>query len=304
MLSTSNIKINSAKGSINIGKYQETINTLDMIKGSLIILSNNGSLTVNKMRYDNTVIPQGTYTSGPFIKGLGSVIVMTTDAPILPPTMIPYSFSGIIVNPNSVMQATKKYGMLIGNGGFGWQTGKTSINIVLNGFELTFDNGNGNMFNYAGAISGNGKVIIKGTSTKTTKPAPLVLSGNTSNTFVGPLQVIQGVVELAKIDSIAIPGDLIINDFANEEIRWSQSNQFSPISNIIMNCKNGIINIGGYQDSVDNVTMANGSKIVTKLGGVLKINKLIYDDAQVNAGTYGNSDLPFIMGDGNVIILD
>ena len=304
LASTSNIKINSAKGSINIGMYQETIDTLDMIKGSLIILSNNGSLTVNKMRYDNTVVPQGTYTSGPFIKGLGSVIVMTTDAPILPPVMIPYSFSGMIANPNTVMQAVKKYGMLIGNGGFGWQTGKTLVNVVLNGFELTFDNGNGNMFNYAGAISGNGKVIIKGTSTKTAKPTPLVLSGNTSNTFVGPLQVIQGVVELAKIDSIAIPGDLIINDFANEEIRWTQSNQFAPNSNIIMNCKNGILNIGGCQDAVDNVTMANGSKIVTTLGGVLKINKLIYDDAHVNAGTYGNSDLPFIIGDGTVIILD
>ena len=68
--------------------------------------------------------------------------------------------------------------------------------------------------------------------------------------------------------------------------------------------ENGILNIGGCQDAVDNVTMANGSKIVTELLGVLKINKLIYDDAQVNAGTYGNSDLPFIIGDGTIIILD
>ena len=215
--------------------------------------------------------------------------------------------SGNIVNPNSLVDYTKNYAKLAANTAFGWQTGRTLINTDLNTFEFTMNNGNGNMYNYAGIIAGNGTVIIVGTTTNvnnpTLNPLPLIISGTNSNIYSGATTLTKGVLQLSRTNAISIPGDLIINNYSKEVVIWNASNQFSPNSNITMNCPNGILNIGTFQEKINRLTMINGSKISIGTLGVLTVNKLTYNNAVISTGTYTNSTLSFITGSGRVIVL-
>ena len=274
---TSNITVNSVRGILNLDTYEETIDTLKMVDGSTLNINEGGVLTVNKFFYNNVGFPLGTYTTttnSSIITGTGGqLIVLTNSAPPPPPVLQPYNLAGNIDNPNSVIDYTKKYANLTANASFGWQTGTSSINVSLNNFQFTINNGNGNALNYLGIISGTGAgtVVISGTNTNVNNPAlnpiPVIFSGTNSNTYNGSTTLLKGILALSRTNAISIPGDLIVNNYSKEEIRWLQSNQFSPTSNLTMNCTGGILNVGNlpleeYYRSIDFIIIMWDSQLV------------------------------------------
>ena len=309
---SSNITMNSTKGTLNLDIYQETISTLKMTDGSKIIINAGGILTVNNFYYNNVGYSAGTYTnsaSTTFITGAGQLVVLTNSAPLPPPILTAYNLGGNLDNPNSVIDYTKQYANLVAASSFGWKTGTCSINVALNNFQFTINNGNGNRINYSGIISGiqSGTLIISGTNTNVNDPlldpTPITFSGRNSNTYVGITTLVKGVLELSRTNAISISGDLVVNNFSKEVIKWLQPNQFALSSNLTMNCTNGILNIGSYRDNLNTVKMINGSTINFSIGGILTVNKFYYNNVGFSVGTYTNSTATFITGTGGKLIV-
>jgi hypothetical protein len=129
------------------------------------------------------------------------------------------------------------------------------------------------------------------------------LSGTNSNIYKGITTLTKGVLQLGRINATAIPGDLIINNFSKEVINWNGSDQFAPTSNIYMNCINGILNIGNFQEKINVLVMVSGSQINTGPQGILIVNKLTYNNVNLSSGTYNNTNCTFINGTGKVIVM-
>ena len=311
----SNITVNCVSGVLNIGNFSERINNLVLTNGSSIISSSNSVFTVNRFYYNNIGYANGTYTKStlnPFIVGDGKLVVLINSATNPPnppnpssdfPPLIPQNINGIINNPNSIINNTKNYAFLTANTTFGWQTNKTSINVFLNKFNLTLNNGNGNNFEYSGSIKGNGNIIIIGSNTNVPNPKPVILSGSLSNNYIGTFILTKGVLQLSKNNAVCIAGDLTINNFSKETVLWNTSFQFSINSNINMNCVNGVLNIGNFQDKINNLNMVLGSTIITDNLGVLTVNQFIYNKIALPTGVYTSKNKNFIFGNGKIVVL-
>lgn len=303
----SNINCLCTNGSLILNNCNETINVLSLAFGSNINLGS-GTFTVNKLIYGGIGYRQGIYntnTNIEFLLGLpGGQLIVKQD-----PLFTPYTFQGEITDPNMTIRQDQ-FGNLMGDGTFGWKTKKTSINLATNGFIFTLDNGNGNYLEYSGVISGPGSVHIDGTP-YWANFVSVVLSGSMPNTYTGKMILLKGQLEFAKNNNIiCVNGDLIVNNYsgnnsnniAGEQLIWRNSYQFNPLSNIQFNSQNGIINLNNKFEKINILNMINTSKI--NLGsGILTVNKLIYNNFIYDAGIYNSTNLTFVSGFGQIIVL-
>ncbi|MFN8487796.1 MAG: chitinase [Caldilineaceae bacterium] len=220
----------------------------------------------------------------------------------------PYNFAGEMVNPNLTIPAGW-YGNLTGNGSFGWQTGTSSKDVATNGFAFMLNSGDGNDLKYSGVIDGAGSVSLR--SAPYYSPCcvqkPLILLGTRPNQYTGVTILLQGVVQLAKSPGVtAIPSDLVMNNQgANDELQWAASNQIADKANLTINSTAGKLNLNGYQETIQDLRMVNGSVINTGAGntGKLIVAHFWYNNAPIAAGTYTASNLAYLKGGGSLVVL-
>lgn len=218
----------------------------------------------------------------------------------------PYNFSGTITNPNATIPAGD-YGNLIGDGGFGWQTGATDKDVVTNGFTFTLDSGNGNALDYRGVISGAGDVhFLMAPSWSGLANNPMYLSGTAANTYTGTSYVDKGRVEMRRTPGVAaIPGEVVIGGQGNNDrLRWGASDQVADSAFVtLLSSFVATVDLNGYTDTVGGLQLSTNGVVQTGAGGILTTGSLNYDGTWLAAGAYTSASQPFITGTGSVVVL-
>ena len=210
--------------------------------------------------------------------------------------------SGAVSNPNAVVGAGN-VAVTKGDAEFAYPIGACSVPVINRDFTLKLNNG-GNSYSYGGPISGSGKVEIYAGG----QNAPLTLDGKDPNTMRGAWLIKAGRLVLAKPPGVdALGGTIIVSGQGN--LLWNGSNQVNDAAQIQLLSSdkgNSSLNLNGFSDTIDRLTLAAGTKVFTggpQGGGVLTVRELWVDGERLPKGVY-TSSAGWLHGGGYVVVGD
>ena len=184
-------------------------------------------------------------------------------------------------------------GRLVGSTQTYWGSGGFSVNLNLNGNTLIVDSGGGNTMNAAGAIFGNGVLLLQDGGAN-----PIRVQGGTGNTYTGTTFV-TGNVSLEKTGGNALSGTITVND--SSSLVWAGGDQISDASRVTL-AAGSFLNLDGFTDTIARLALETGASVQTGAGGVLTTLILTVDGAPMASGTYTSTNSAFVTGTGSVVV--
>jgi hexosaminidase len=287
---------------LDLNGHKVVLGKVALSKAAVIRLGQGGTLRVKQLFVDGKRLKDGDYSAPQsWLEGTGTV---TVDARV--------DVQGVIGSPE-VQIGPGNTANLVGPTKIGYPASGCDLDVITNGFTLTFDSGDGNPFSCTGSISGTGNVeFFMGPSHTGYRDAPLRLGGDKPNTTSGKFFVKKGRVQLEKPKGVAaISGDVIVGGQGfNDCLFWKQSNQLKDSVHITLldagNNGAAYLDLNGCTETAASLTMTVHNKIKTDApaggSGVLTVKSLTIGGIKKPAGVYGAATEPWIEGKGKVIV--
>jgi len=195
-------------------------------------------------------------------------------------------------------------GRLVGNTQLYWDGVTSSVNINLNGFQLTHNSGGGNAQTYNGAITGPGTLQIMGRGDGSWGNDP-VLGGTSANSMTSVI-VTYGHLQLNKTAGVdALAGTITVNPAGGQTaiIELLKSNQINDASTIDSTTSGGnfVLQLGNFTETIAGLSIKTGHTVDTGTGGVLTVTNLTVGGVVMAPGTYTSSSA-FVTGTGSVVV--
>jgi hypothetical protein len=217
------------------------------------------------------------------------------------------------ININSVV-GTANIGRLIGQTQTLWNSTSFTVPIILNGNTLKINSGGGNAMSGNGPISGNGVVRVEGAEYWGNNWNNYInLAGTVGNTYAGNTYVPAGTARLAKTSGDAMCGTVVVgatNDTGR--VLWAGNDQIADDANVsllyfnvgaLYPGRDTYLDLAGFTDRINDLTMATGTYVKTGAGGVLKVKRLFVGGAEQPRGAY-TLDSGFVQGSGYIDVDD
>ena len=287
---------------LDLNGHADSVMKVVMSPAARIKSGAGGKLNVRQIVRDGKPVAPGIHTAASgWIEGNGTVIVN----PLVDVGPGQASIASLLGSGNIAN--------LTGDAGFGYPGSLCDVDIINNGFTMTFDSGDGNPLCYSGSISGTGNVVFRmGPSHTGYKHAPLRIAGLKPNTAAGKFIANKGRVQLEKPDGVdAISGDAIVGGQGfNDCLYWKRPNQIKDSVNITLldagNSGAAYLNLNGCSETVQSLTLTAKNKIQTDgddgKGGVLRVKSLTVSGVKRSAGAYTAATESWIEGAGKVIV--
>ena len=198
---------------------------------------------------------------------------------------------------------TGNTGRLVGTTQTHWTSGGFSVSLNLNGNTLIVDSGGGNPCSANGAIFGNGAVNVGAGGV-----GWIYFGGSTGNTYTGTSLLSSGPIGLGKSSgnslcgTITVQGTMSGNFPGTGNLVWLASNQISDDSDVSVVTSGGVLNLAGFTDTINGLSLTAGSSVATGAGGVLTVKTLTVNGTVLPSGTYTSSS-PFVTGSGSIEVL-
>jgi hexosaminidase len=213
--------------------------------------------------------------------------------------------SGVVKNPAQRV-GEGNVAVLRGDTTFAQPLNDCAVPVINQGFTLMLAGG-GNPGSYRGPISGTGQVATRVGASDRSRPqdAAITLAGKEPNTFEGTWSILSGRLVLDKEPRVqAIGGTIVVGGpDAIAGIVWNHPHQVQKSANIRV-AKSAFLNLNGFRDAIDNVTLDDGARIMTdgaSGGGVLAVRTLMVAGKPIASGVYSSAS-PWLQGSGYVLV--
>ncbi|MCX6926815.1 MAG: hypothetical protein NT154_26965 [Verrucomicrobia bacterium] len=182
------------------------------------------------------------------------------------------------------------------------------LSLDLNGNSLIVDSGGGNVpFRAYGNISGTGDITFD-TANDPNNPTPINIRG--SNSYAGSTLLRRGLISLENPDGQnALLGDITVGGPAAGQaafLVWTTAgNQISDSANVHVTANGSYLDLNGYPETFNTLTLPAGTKVKTGLGtnNFLRVNTLTLGSTAYTTGAFG-ADTPggYVTGSGYILV--
>jgi hexosaminidase len=291
----------SARGGsqFDLAGFDETIGRLTLDRQCTVKTGDSkaaGALVVGQMTVDGKAVPRGVYGRGEsWVEGNGYVVVGDSAK---------VQVAGILEAPNESIGASH-LAVLTGPATLHLPKGEFTTAIETKNFALTLVAKEG--ANIRGLIAGSGSLRIEAPPAGETAERPVVMDGDTTNTYRGPTTLARGVLRLAKSTGrVAIPGDLSFGGSAPENrgdrVVWAADGQISAKATItVSGTQPALLDLGPHHANVASVVLSKTGMIRTAAGGTLSTLQLWIDGKRLADGVYQRPQ-PWLEGAGQVVV--
>jgi hypothetical protein len=217
---------------------------------------------------------------------------------------VPVFLNGTLTSTLDAVVGTNT-GLVVGNSQTYWGGTTSTASVLLNGLQLTLDNGGGNGQVYNGAIAGPGTIRIQGRSGADWDP-DIQLGGSVANSPTN-VDLASGRLNLNKTSGVdALAGTITVLSSSNPRFIWLKNgNQISDTATINATVGTGVftLKMNGFSERIGTLSIKTGNLVDTGVGGVLNVDHLIVDGVEQAKGAYTVSS-GYVIGSGYIDVQD
>jgi hypothetical protein len=279
----------------NLNGFSNAIARLSLGMGTKVQTDGTGGsgvLTVREAIVEGKSLPRGIYTSSSgWVQGSGYVVVGDVNR---------VDVSGVINDPTRIIGAGN-VALLKSATTFDLPDGECSVAAILGDYPLTLVHGGADV-QFNGFVTGNGSLRIQAAG-----KLPLLISGNSSNSYKGETTLVRGVLKLGKqTNAIAIPGNLTLGgsaaDNKDDAVIWEADGQIASNSIVtLQGTQPAYLDLSGHKTSFRNLLLSKSAQIRLGREGSLKVKQLFVDGKRLKDGIY-RAPQAWLEGTGTVTV--